>query len=237
MGRNSDAGVLAGMWRGMATHPVVDPGLSLEPSFLNRYPNATVLLFMCKTRMFRRWPLALLVLATALGCSNSADEGPSSGSPEELVLIDGLVTLNGKPLPGAVVTFLPEAGGPGLGDTDEEGRFSLKSSGHPGVAPGKYKVGISYLAGPNGMPQRLADRSSIVQSDEMLAAKEQLPPDFSDLGRTKQSAEVSSVQKTVHFDIKAPDLVLTPPSAAAKKGTPASEENAKDTQKNAEEAK
>jgi hypothetical protein len=63
------------------------------------------------------------------------------------------VTLNGKPLVGATVTFLPvaakgsvQAGNSSLGKTDEDGHYSLQTTrGANGARVGKYRVSISLL--------------------------------------------------------------------------------------------
>jgi hypothetical protein len=58
-------------------------------------------------------------------------------SPPPIVLVEGVVTLNGKPLPHAEVQFVPLA--PALDGsyiataiTDEEGRYKLECRGQPG---------------------------------------------------------------------------------------------------------
>ncbi|MEI7780556.1 MAG: carboxypeptidase-like regulatory domain-containing protein [Planctomycetota bacterium] len=58
------------------------------------------------------------------------------------VPVEGIVTLDGKPLKDAAVTFIPTAGGrPGLASSDTKGRFSMKDAGmKPGLLPGRYKV-------------------------------------------------------------------------------------------------
>lgn len=90
----------------------------------------------------------LLVQATA-GCLVCLAIG---GCHSDVVPVSGRVTLNGKPLAGAVVTFQPHSEhGPrpgttgSVGRTDEEGRFRLRlvEPDAPGAAVGEHSVTIS----------------------------------------------------------------------------------------------
>jgi len=59
--------------------------------------------------------------------------------------VSGVVTLDGKPLAKASVTYLPEAGGrPSYGVTDENGRYRLAySMSQEGAEVGKCSVKIT----------------------------------------------------------------------------------------------
>jgi hypothetical protein len=152
----------------------------------------------------RRSVLAALSLAGMLGCWRPADETPRLFDPKALVPVSGVVTLNGEPLANAVVTFLPKTGIPGVAETDEAGRYELRTVRSRGVAPGEYKVAISYVVSPDGEPQGLAARNATYPSKAMLSAKEQLPVEYSDLFRTKQGATVTPRGGVAfNFDVKA----------------------------------
>jgi hypothetical protein len=58
------------------------------------------------------------------------------------VPVEGIVTLDGKPVQDAAVTFIPSAGGrPGLASTDAQGRFRMQDAGmKPGLLPGRYAI-------------------------------------------------------------------------------------------------
>jgi hypothetical protein len=111
------------------------------------------------------------LLALAGGCGR--------GGPE-LVPVRGTVTLDGKPVEGASVTFIPQfPGQPALGSTDARGKFTLKTHPHGnGAMPGTHKAtvrkvettgflatedGLSGGVAPEGIqqiwhtPQRYAD--------------------------------------------------------------------------------
>jgi hypothetical protein len=74
------------------------------------------------------------------------------GCHSDVVPVSGRVTLNGKPLAGAVVTFQPlsntqaprPAGTGSVGTTDEQGRFSLRmvEPNQPGAVVGDHTVTI-----------------------------------------------------------------------------------------------
>jgi len=72
--------------------------------------------------------------------------GCGSGGPE-LVPLTGTVTLDGEPVEGASVTFMPQfTGQPATGTTDVTGKFSLRTHPHgEGVMPGKHKVTVQKM--------------------------------------------------------------------------------------------
>jgi hypothetical protein len=86
---------------------------------------------------------AVVLTAGLAGC------GPS-GPPTQAV--SGVVTLDGKPVSGATVTFSPSAAGGAFasGLTNAEGRFSLNAAlagakAGAGTLPGDYLVSISKI--------------------------------------------------------------------------------------------
>jgi hypothetical protein len=84
----------------------------------------------------RRWPLLGLLLGAlvplAVGCAGR-------GKP---VKVEGVLTLDGKPLPGATVTFAPVGEGRAAsGRSDSDGSFRLTTyRTDDGALPGEYKV-------------------------------------------------------------------------------------------------
>lgn len=162
-----------------------------------------------------RWRALCFVLAVLPGCSfsGSGDDAPGFELPRT-VPVDGVVTVKGKPVAGLVVTFLAQSGPSlGAGETDEEGRYEVYSMGQPGVPAGTYKVAISYLLSAEGVPQGVGPRSSLVPSRSLASAKEQLPPLYSDLGRTAYLAQVGA--EGGHFDFDIPVDLPAPPSKKA----------------------
>lgn len=85
---------------------------------------------------------ALLFAGLAQGCGGAKEVG--------LVTVEGVVTLNGAPLPDANVVFRPTKGRPSIGKTDEKGRYQLAYlEGRPGALPGAHQVSISTFVEPN----------------------------------------------------------------------------------------
>jgi len=80
---------------------------------------------------------ALLFVVVA-GCGG---DGP------RLVPVSGKATLDGKPVEGASVSFVPVGGNAistaGSDVTGPDGNFTMTYNGRAGLAPGKYKVLIS----------------------------------------------------------------------------------------------
>jgi hypothetical protein len=75
-------------------------------------------------------------LAAALGCG---------GSGLKPVKVEGVVTLDGKALPAATVTFVPTGDGRAAsGRTDQDGSFRLTTfRTDDGAFPGEYKVTVT----------------------------------------------------------------------------------------------
>lgn len=88
-----------------------------------------------------RW---VLLISIAVGCSGSESYNPELGN------VTGTVTLDGKPLPAAVVTFIPKVDpsvklAPVSGAvTDSNGKYTLKfKNGKDGALPGTHSIQIS----------------------------------------------------------------------------------------------
>lgn len=62
----------------------------------------------------------------------------------KVVPVTGEVLYQGKPVAGALVTFLGEGSAtPAVGQTDAAGKFKLQTQDREGAAPGKYRVTVS----------------------------------------------------------------------------------------------
>jgi len=186
---------------------------------------------MAPINLASRWrPWAVLFLGVA-GCGQPVeDDRLASLDPSRMVPVGGVVTLNGQPREGVVLTFLPPSGlAVATGETDADGKYKLKCQLRPGIPPGEYKVSISYLVSEKGEPQGLGPRSSQYETPEMLTAKEQLPAEYSDLGRTKLSYTVGPRGGEFNYDVP----VSVPPAAVK----PAEEEGAEGKAQEAEPTK
>jgi hypothetical protein len=90
----------------------------------------------------RTYRLALLVLAAC-----SANSGCGSGK-EKVVSVAGQVTHQGNPVPGLIVSFVPQeqtAAGVSTGATDDHGHYKLKvaKTGESGAVVGRHKAWVS----------------------------------------------------------------------------------------------
>ncbi len=110
-----------------------------------------------------RW-VGALALAGLVGCG-------SEESRYKLVPVKGTVTLNDKPLGGAMVNFAPQEGNefstPGVDSTGPNGNYKLMFKGRSGVAPGKYKVTITPPA-----PAAAENLPAIFKDDPLMAGFE-----------------------------------------------------------------
>jgi len=87
--------------------------------------------------------LFLLVAILAVGCE---------GGPK-LVKAGGVVKYKDAPLAEADVVFVPDAGGlPSIGRTDQQGRFTLLTSGREGAPLGDHKVSITAVRQKRPVP-------------------------------------------------------------------------------------
>lgn len=110
--------------------------------------------------------LALVFLAA--GC------GGGGGPVETLVPVGGTLLVDGEPMEGVLVTFIPDIAIPGAnmqrrggsGKTDDSGAFTITHDGQkqPGLAAGRYTVAYSRM--------RLADGSA---APELEKGQEQDP--------------------------------------------------------------
>jgi hypothetical protein len=92
-----------------------------------------------------RGSMAIVLVQLLSGCS-------AGSKPYQTAPVAGLITLDGKPLAGAHVTFMPvpeaqsgrQSGPEASGDTADNGRYSLKTAfGDAGASVGKNRVMIT----------------------------------------------------------------------------------------------
>jgi hypothetical protein len=124
----------------------------------------------------------------------------ASGCSKGLVKVTGTVTLDDKPLEGAMVSFQPEDGGPPAnGFTGSDGTFRLTTySTGDGARPGDYKVTITKKdeasVGPTPSdPQSMMDAMKHYQdkvNEHKAPPKPSLPPEYSDAAKTKLKCKV-----------------------------------------------
>jgi hypothetical protein len=84
-------------------------------------------------------------LAIAAALASGCGGGQGAKGPKTYV-VKGTVTLDGKPVSDASLTFVPSAGGKGaaaVAKTDGSGQYTARTGTQEGAVPGDYLVGIS----------------------------------------------------------------------------------------------
>lgn len=153
--------------------------------------------------------MSALMVPLALGCFSSGPK-PYGITETEAVSVQGVITLDDKPVPNANVTFTFDGAGPkgfvsSGGMTDSSGKYQLRSGKTLGTPPGRYKVTINRWAKADGStftpnPEKGLDLEQAKMSGDV---KEFMPPKFSDLEQTELTVEVTKDQKDpVNFNLK-----------------------------------
>ena len=147
-------------------------------------------------------PVLSLFSLCLLGCPQS---GPQKVIPTSAVPVTGIVTLDGKPLANAKITFVPTESSQGSGasgSTDSAGKYELRSlfgnKSVVGCPTGNYKVVVSLMVKPDGSPMP-ADSQ---EPPMMSGARESLPLKYADFVSTQLTASVASSGSTFNFDLK-----------------------------------
>lgn len=70
-----------------------------------------------------RGALSVLTLMALAGCNNNPANYPDTAP------VTGTVTVDGQPLAGASLTFVPASGRPSSGTTDSSGKYWLRYTG------------------------------------------------------------------------------------------------------------
>jgi hypothetical protein len=147
-----------------------------------------------------------LLLGAAAGCDGRRTP----------VAVGGTVTLDGKPVEGAIVTFHllgdDKEGRPATGRTDKTGTFQLKAGNEDGARPGVYKVVVikNVLADPKlkvpdfpDTPEGRNQRDHFLWKhfgDDQPPSKNVLPDRYGDLKTTPLTCKVPG-DTPVHFPL------------------------------------
>ncbi|MDA1163801.1 MAG: carboxypeptidase-like regulatory domain-containing protein [Planctomycetota bacterium] len=129
--------------------------------------------------------------------------GCSKGVPEfakDLVAVSGTVTMDSKPLEGAMVTYIAQDG-PSRSSTamtDASGQYSMTTpTAGEGILPGAYTVIISKLLMPDGSPIPPDTAPMDVGAEELL------PEKYSSVAAPTLSAEVGKLGGKFDFELTA----------------------------------
>jgi hypothetical protein len=100
------------------------------------------------------------------------------------------VTYQGKPLPGADVVFVPDASGmPSIGRTNDQGKFTLSTTGLAGAPPGTHKVAVTAVR----QKRPVSEAEAVGMTSEQIAANHEsvIPIKYNNLITSGLSATVS----------------------------------------------
>lgn len=119
-----------------------------------------------------RIPATVVAMILAAGCGSDAPTLAPAG---------GTVLFNGEPLTEANVVFIPEEGGPSsVGQTGDDGRFTLSTGGQPGVVVGKHQVAVQAV-----------EEAKLSEAGEVEGAvRSRIPEKYSNPLASELSAEV-----------------------------------------------
>jgi len=108
--------------------------------------------------------------------------------------------LDGKPLAGAGIMFLPRGetrGNGAMAMTDPKGKYTLKTDhGGPGAPEGEYAVTISKVVNRDGTPY--VPNPNVAEAGE----RETLPGTYSNSMNTVLTATVPKGGNTINFELK-----------------------------------
>lgn len=126
----------------------------------------------------------IVCLAVLAGCGGGTDL-PDIGD------VSGKVTLDGKPLDGARIEFVPAKGRPSYGLSDDEGNYTLRySASVNGAMLGKHKVAIR------------SEREPVLgegDTPSVEARKELLPAKYHE--QSELTADVVAGSNTIDFQL------------------------------------
>ena len=136
------------------------------------------------------------------GCSNS--------SRLPTYRVTGTVTLQGKPVAGAAVTFVPTGEGEAASAiTDSEGKYALTTwEAGDGARPGEYGVKVSKQEQQTVDPSKMVQNLSIEEEQKIYVESKKAPPPAKRLIPSKYQDDQTSgllhkvEEKPTTFDIK-----------------------------------
>jgi hypothetical protein len=144
--------------------------------------------------------LLLLVgtAAIAVGCSKP--------EPPARVPVSGVITIDGKPVPSAVVTFYPSFEGFGgeviaEGVTDAGGRYSLACPLGPGACLGKHKVTVADAPTPEDAREQSVAGQQRMQAFLKSLTNRPIGAKFGTLATSPLEVEVSAESGTYDLQL------------------------------------
>lgn len=141
-------------------------------------------------RVRKAFIVAGLMLLGVVGCS---------GAPEKpkVYAVTGKVTVQGAPLEGALISFVPVGAGDGASATlASGGSYTLMAlDGRPGCPPGKYKVVLR----PSAEAMQAAMKGMTGPGGPKVDSK--VPPTYSDAATSPKEVEVKEQANVIDIAI------------------------------------
>ena len=129
------------------------------------------------------------------GCAGRPADYP------ETAPVRGVVTLDGKPLTGASVNFVPAAGRSSAGMTDDDGRYELSYTGRiKGAMLGSHRVMLSKRVPDSAYEMSPQEKEMLANGDYFLPLVEMLPERYRG-SESELSAEVESGRNVIDFKL------------------------------------
>ena len=137
-----------------------------------------------------------LAILAATGCRSN---------PPQVVPVSGVVTLDGKPLAGAAITFEPVAGGVfGCGSTNEKGEFTLGTfTDTDGALSGVHRISITPdIISPPAMGRTPGGEEGLDRRGESnRGAKSRIPEKYASIDTSGLRVDVKKGMPPVTFEL------------------------------------
>ncbi len=148
--------------------------------------------------------LGALVAFTVLGIMGCDRSGLN------LAPVEGVVTLDGKPVEAAGVVFMPvdpKQGPPASGTTDAAGKFTLTTANRPGASVGEHRVAISKADsfGEEIPPEQFENPEAMRQRGfKAYKTKHYIPEKYSTVDSSGLTATVADEDNSLDFKLTTP---------------------------------
>jgi hypothetical protein len=132
--------------------------------------------------------------------------GCSAGTPAmpEIAPAEGIVTINGQPLPNALVTFTPSgnvsSAAIATGVSDDAGKFTLTCGDKPGAAVGECIVTV--IEGPVAETLRGEDQQGALAAATAKLKNRPIPGDYGIVAKSPIKVTVSAGKKDYPIELK-----------------------------------
>lgn len=151
----------------------------------------------------------MLVMCGAFATTGCGGGGPA---PVKTDMVNGVVTLDGNPVAGAIVTFVPAQDGVGAsatGKTDEQGSYTLTAVGAGGGAeigagtlPGEYHVGVVKDEIANLASLDDANRQEGKPSNPEIEVTHVVPQRYNDPLKSELKVNVTAGENNIPLELK-----------------------------------